>query len=143
MPRTTALLVGKIVRLNPKLDIDTAIEAANSLVTSACAGALADDGVTLFYDDARLELIERYLSAHFYCINDPRTFRQRAGQVSVSTQYKVDLGLNVTHYGQQAMILDSKGGLAALNAMLKKKGSITLGVKWLGTLPEDNPVLEV
>lgn len=106
-PRTTADLVGGIIEVLSTIPLDPFIAAANSLVTEICA----PEG----YDDARLELIERYLSAHFYCLRDPRAWREEAGDVAASYQNAVDLILFTSHYGQMAAMLDTAGGLAALN----------------------------
>ena len=95
---------------------------ANELVTEVCT----DKG----YTDSRLELIERWLSAHFYTNRDPRAVNEKAGPVGVTYQSAVALNLNTSHYGQTAMLLDTAGGLAALNTLKKKK---VLSVSWLGT----------
>jgi hypothetical protein len=126
--RTTAALVAAIIEVDPSIDLDPFIFTASELVTEVCAIA----GYTV----ERLELIERWLSAHFYAIRDPRTTNEKAGSVGASYESKVDLNLALTRYGQQAMLLDTQGGLAALNKSLAGGGRIVASVAWLGTVPE-------
>ena len=121
---------------------------SNPLITDAelkaiCAEIPSDDPTSMFisaahlivwetyggsnkYSPARLKLIELYLAAHFAAITNPVASFEGVGKIQQSLQYKVDLGLSYTKYGQQALLL-TNGGL------LGKKVSIT----WLGTHPED------
>lgn len=126
--RTTPAAVRLIIETDDDAipDLDPFIEIANALVTECCADVET-------YDATRLELIERWLSAHFYAIRDPRAASERAGKVGQSNQYKVDLVLFVTTYGQQALALDTAGGLAALNKKTKDGTARTPGFAWLGT----------
>lgn len=114
MPRTTSVLVGGIIELDEDIPVDPFIEVANAIVTDICTD------VEFGYDDARLELIERWLSAHFYSVRDPRTAVEQASTLRQHYENKVDLGLNLTRYGQQAMIVDTAGGLAALQNSLQE-----------------------
>ena len=113
------------------LDDDTTIvttpfiEVANDLVTDLCTDS--------DYTDAKLELIERWLSAHFYAIRDLRVDTDKADVVSQKFQYKVDLYLAQTQYGQQAMLVDTAGNLAALNKRMSTGADPAAGVTWLGT----------
>lgn len=110
MIRTSKPAVDKIIELDETInsgDIDFAMEAANALVDSVCL----ESG----YSDALLELIERWLSAHFYAIRDPRAEKESADDVDVTYQGETKTGLEHTSYGQQAMTLDYKGNLAAVN----------------------------
>lgn len=109
MPRTTAELVAGIIQVDATIPLDPFILTANELVTEKC-GALVPP-----YTDVRLELIERYLSAHFYTLRDPRTTEETAGPVRAEYQSAVALGLQTSHYGQTALQLDTSGALAALN----------------------------
>lgn len=126
MPRTTATLVSTILE-SPDADptvFDPDIGMANELVTEVCA--------PLGYSDTRLEYIERLLAAHFYCIRNPQVTFFSAGTVQESYDSKVDLRLQVTKYGQQAMIMDTKGGLAGLNNSAGTVKSTIASVTWLG-----------
>jgi len=84
------------------------------------------------YTDTRLELIERWLSAHFIAIRDPRVASEGAEGLSQSFMYKVGLGLQQTTYGQQAMLLDTKGGLSSLNGDSNSGKGRTAGITYLG-----------
>lgn len=129
MARTTSELVGGIIEADVRIDLEPFLVAANELVTEVCADA--------GYSPERLELIERYLAAHFYTLRDPRPTSERAGPVEASYQSKVDLFFKTSHYGQHAMVLDTAGGLAALQAKMETKGvPKTLTVTWLGVEAE-------
>lgn len=133
--RTDAIMMGKIAVIDASLDVTLAIDTANELVTEVCASVLASDGVTPYYSSSRLVLIETWLACHFYCINDPQAKRERLGPITFEAQSQVDLGLDVTHYGQQAKRLDTKGGLALLDQAIKDgktPGKVTIKLKWLG-----------
>ena len=126
MGRTTAEAVGLIIDVDATISVAPFIEAANSLVTSCC-------GDSDTYTSTDLELIERWLSAHFYAIRDPQAISEKAGDVAVKYMSKVELGFDVTHHGQQAMRLDVEGGLARLNNKIKNGSFKTAAVVWLGT----------
>lgn len=119
--RTTAEAVGNIIEVDGSIDLTPFIETASSLVDDVAAASGAP-GAT------RLELIERYLSAHFYTLRDPRPVSERAGPVSATYQSKVALGLKTSHYGQTAISLDPTGVLDAAS-----KGKQIGAVAWLGT----------
>jgi hypothetical protein len=123
--RTTAEAVGLIIDVDSGISLTSFIEVANVVVTKHCV-----DGA---FTVAELELVERWLAAHFHAIRDPRTTQERAGSVGESYQSRVDLGFDVTHYGQMAMRLDWSGALSKLNEQAKNGGKIIAGVTWLGT----------
>jgi len=128
--RTTSAAVAGILLsdLNSADVLTPFIEAANDLVTNVC--------VPLTYTATTLELIERWLAAHFYCIAKPQLEFEKVSEAVEKPQAKIDLHLNQTRYGQQAMSLDYKGGLANLNAGM---GKVRMGAFWLGTdLSEDD-----
>jgi len=109
----------EIFSLNPFID------AANQLVTDLCSGDS--------YSAAKLRLIELWLAAHFYAVRSPRPSEEgAAGGVSVKFQGQTAMHLEATIYGQQAMLLDTAGNLAALNSGLKS-GKRTIGITWLGS----------
>lgn len=135
MARTTALLVGKIVEVDPTItDLSPFIDSANELVTEVCTSAQNEDGSD-FYTATRLELIERWLAAHFYKIRDQLLQSEQTGPVQASYGMKLALNLAVTTYGQQAMLLDTFGGLAQLNKATES-GRVKVDGFWLGRLPE-------
>lgn len=86
--------------------ITVCIGTANNLVTSQCVGeGLSTD---------TLKEIERWLSAHFVAVVEPRIEREEADVVSASYVHSVDLYLAATVWGQQAMLLDTSGSLSEL-----------------------------
>ena len=121
--RTTPPLVAEIIEVDEDISLDPFITTASALVDDV---ASADTNGDLTSD--RLELIERWLSAHFYAMRDPRFVFERAGPVSATYQSKIDLNLALTHYGQQAMVLDTTGALRALSS-----GKRAARASWLGT----------
>jgi hypothetical protein len=132
--RTTSAAVEGILEESPSLTLTPFIETGSYLVDKCCADVTNPDG-SAFYDATALELIERWLSAHFYHVAATRANAEKAGSVGETKRSKVDLKLNLTHYGGQAMLLDVAGGLASLN----KTGinTISAGVDWLGTPDEE------
>lgn len=130
--RTTPELIAQIIEVDEEIDLDAFILSANELVTEICEPA--------GYTDDRLELIERWLAAHFYCMNDPRASFEKAGRVSTSYESKPDLGFNLSKYGQMAMRLDTSGGLAALDRKTNSMKGNSVGtprVYWLGKDSDD------
>jgi len=128
MARTTYSAVALIIEVDANISTDLApfIEVANALVTDVCN--------TTDYTAAKLELIERWLSAHFYAMRDPLAENEKAGEVGQKFFGKVDLGLQHTRYGQMVLILDTDGDLAALNNRATKgRAKVTLSASWLGT----------
>lgn len=148
MARVTSAEVQKIVDVEDDADLEPYIAVANELVTEVCEAATKSDGaggLIPFYGASRLKEIERWLSAHFYCVFDPRAQRERVAVITFEAQSKVDLCLDVTHYGQQAKLLDTNGGLARLDAMAKGgKGLIKITGRaiWMGTKPCELPTTE-
>jgi hypothetical protein len=129
--RTTETAVEEIIEVDDSIDLTPFIEVASALVTTNC------EEKNSAYTAEELELIERWLSAHFYAIRDPRALVEDLGRISTTIESKVHLGLNVTRYGQMAMIIDWYGGLAALNeTMIKSGGKRNIAITWLGTESE-------
>jgi len=126
MARTTSAAVALIIEVDTSISLTSFIEVANAFVTECC-------GSVSTYNATRLELIERWLSAHCYTVRDMRAEMEKADEVSEKKQSKVDLGFDTSHYGQMAMRLDTAGGLAALNVNIKKGRTNVLGITWLGT----------
>ena len=132
MARTNATNVKSIIEVDASIivsdsDLDPFISTANELVTEMCTGTV--NGPKTAYTATRLELIERWLSAHFYAVRDPRVKNEKAGSVGVTYQEKVDLNFSVTTYGQQALMLDTNGGLRSLS----EGKAHNVQVLWLGT----------
>lgn len=130
MARTTADNVGTVVKVKTGDDLTAAITTANELVTECCAG---DAGPDTDYTANRLELIERYLAAHFYLVWRRQRKTEKAGPVAASYDAKLGLVFNNTTHGQSALALDTNGGLAALNKKTAKGAPRRVGITWLGT----------
>lgn len=133
MPRTDADAVGGLLEVDVDIDLDPFIESANFLVTKVCV--VADSG----YDDVQLEIIERYLAAHFYGLRDPSRTQEQIDVVrDMFETNKVDLGLQLTRWGQQALRFDTNGYLAALDNAVKDVtkplpgGLRNRSIMWLG-----------
>src|SRR4051794_18310599 len=116
MAYTTAPLVAGIINVKAGVDVQPYIDSAHAIVIGVCTSSL--------YTMDLLELIERWLSAHFYDINYPRNYLATAGGTGGSAteqkeSVKTELGLNNTKYGQQALRVDIYGSLAAFeNSMV-------------------------
>lgn len=60
----------------------------------------------------RLEIVERWLAAHFYQISDPGYKSRSTSKANGTFNGETAQGLKGTRYGQQAMFLDLTGFLA-------------------------------
>jgi hypothetical protein len=139
MGRTSYEAVAKLVEVDATISTDLApfIETANAMVTEHCVDAAETN------NSDRLELIERYLAAHFYKIRDAMVRQESVGPITAMYEYKLDKGLHLTTWGQMATLLDSTGGLAAWNKQIVEgKAARTVGVSWLGLAPSDQTEYE-
>lgn len=123
--------VEEIIEVDATIDLTPFITAGVAVTQKHCADANSA------YTANELDLIAIWLSAHFYAIRDPRALTSDLGKISETIESKVALGLNVTRYGQMAMILDWYGGLAALNEQTLKGGKRTIAITWLGEESEE------
>ena len=125
--RTTETAVRLIIEADPNItDLTPFIAAASSVVTAQCV----DIGI------ANALEVETWLAAHYLTIRDTRAASETAKGVGQSVQYKVDLGLSSSMYGQTAMSLDQTGGLARWNKqVLDGKAGGASTAQWLGTPP--------
>lgn len=110
-------------------DLTMAIRTAHSLVWDICAQYKAP---LKPYSTEKLGLIEAWLAAHFFHINSPQASNEHAGPVSQGFQYFVSQDLRNTMFGQQAIMLDTNGGLAQW-CLDVAKGKKTAAMKFLGT----------
>ncbi|QDP54884.1 MAG: hypothetical protein Unbinned3891contig1000_82 [Prokaryotic dsDNA virus sp.] len=125
MSRTTSSAVEGIIELDAGDDLSPFIATATDIVDEVAA----DSACT--HDSVRLELIERYLAAHFYTLLRPRAVQERAGSVGQTNQSRVDLYLSTSHYGQMAKQLDTNGILSQMENTARK-GKRSMSVSWLG-----------
>lgn len=146
--RTTTVLVSALIEVDTSFDLTQFIDWANEIVTEVCdpyyMSTTPPVGYTpgtptgnyVPYTAYRLEMIERWMAAHAYTVLDPRSAHERLGPISESYQGKIDLGFDSSIYGQNAMRLDTQGGLARMNNRQNTQvGYVNLsaGVRWLGT----------
>jgi hypothetical protein len=132
MARTNAAAVQAL--LGNDYDADAApsltprIETATVIVdrVATCATAKA---ITL--TAAELELIERWLSAHFYAMTDQTYSSKSTGGASASFHGQTGLALDATKYGQTAKLLDYSGCLTAIGGRQVASGA------WLGKRPSE------
>lgn len=104
--------------------IATASAVVDRVVTCATAKAVTLSAV-------ELELIERWLSAHFYCMSDaPYASHSHLGR-SASFQGQTGMYLEATKYGQTAAALDPSGCLVAISKNQRASFS------WLGKRPSE------
>ena len=134
MARTTAAAVklvmapGKDYDTNRSPDLTPFIDTASAVVDRVAACATAK-GITL--SSTELELIERWLSAHFHCVSDkPYSTRSTQG-ASGGFHGQTAMALDATLYGQTAKGIDYSGCLAAIFAKQKAR------MKWLGKPPSE------
>jgi hypothetical protein len=103
------------------IDLTVHIRAANFLINEIITAPLTT---------AHLKEIERWLSAHFVAVCDPRIDTEKAGPVSVKYLQKVGMNLYETTFGQQAVALDTSQALAQHQAEMdgktRRKGKIKI-----------------
>ncbi len=133
MARTSQANVALIIEIDDGDDLTAFISVANEMVTELCTNS--------GYSDTRLELIERWLSAHFYTNYKPRAKAEKAATVSETKQDATDLGLNSSFYGQTAMRLDTAGSLASHDKAVVDGNAGTPAFIFLGTLTDEQESL--
>lgn len=90
------------------------LDDADVVVTNNLVGTF--NGITL--GTSELKAIEKYIAAHLASMRDPRELRHKTGDAeawyypSVTTAFGKQL--NLTPYGQQALLFDRTGVLARL-----------------------------
>jgi hypothetical protein len=114
MARVTADEVKAIA--SDDLPSDAVLSVFIDIATAMVDDRLAEKSLT----DTVLKILEMYLSAHFAVLKYKYNISSKIGPSSDSFANQVDLGLNQTVYGQQAVVLDSSGTLAALNQQASK-----------------------
>ncbi|MFN7318250.1 MAG: hypothetical protein ACK5S6_01960 [bacterium] len=122
---TSAEAVQQIIDYDQELipDLTPFLDTAVALTDSVIGTALADP---------LLEQVQKYLTAHFVGITDPRLQTAQVKSLLETYQVKLSLGLGITHFGQVAMTLDTSGKLAAWNTrVVEGKGRVQFF--WAGT----------
>jgi hypothetical protein len=136
MARTTSELVEGLLsddydgESSLTVHVTSAYVMVNRVVTCA-----TNKGITL--SDEELELIERWLAAHFYAsVDQPYEEKETAagrGKSRGKFQGKTAMYLEGTKYGQNAMALDYSGCLSAIASGKKRVAR----VDWLGKPPSE------
>lgn len=80
-----------------------------------------------------LELIERWLAAHFYAHADQLFSSKSTNGASGSFQGQTGMNLNSTQYGQTALSLDTTGCLSRRVKEIEQGGTNVVSLDWLGT----------
>lgn len=111
------------------------IESASAMVDDVVACMVAAE-ITA-HPAERLELIERWLAAHFYKMSDQQFASSAADGASASYRPQGGLGLDGSTYGQHAKRLDSSGCLASVDADPAAGGDPEVGGFWAGTKKSD------
>lgn len=132
MARTTADKVkALLLRDYDNVDLPSLlgfIETASTLVDDVAAAGVADGNPV---PAARLEIIERWLSAHCYQANDPSyTSRSNSGGSGSFMWAGEQSGFKATRYGDMAVSLDPTGVLLAA-------GKEKVGFFWGGKAEPD------
>ena len=105
------------------------IDAASTIVDRVKTCAAARDRTL---SDAELEIIERWLSAHTYCLSDQVYTNKSTGGASAGFQGSTSLpSIEGTKYGQMALNLDWSGCLTAIAKRQFARAS------WLGRKPPE------
>lgn len=109
-------------------DLTIPIRSAHVLVWDICAQYKKP---LKPYTTERLALIESILAAHFFHVRSPQASNEHAGPVSQGFQYYVHQDLRNTMFGQQAITVDTNGGLAQW-CLAMTKGKSTPSVSYIG-----------
>lgn len=109
-------------------DLSPYIDSANAVV-SRVATCATSRGVTL--SSTELELIERWLAAHFYAMSDQTIESKKTGERAAKFHGKTGMRFEATKYGQSAINIDVSGCLASMN-----RGGLSQ-VVWLGFPPSE------
>lgn len=110
------------------VDLDGFIDTATKLVDKVAECAGSD------LDDQHLELLERWLAAHFYTVIYPTLKSKSIGSASQTFHTGTNgTKLESTPFGQQALALDTSG-------CLEKITGETVSLTWLGTDETDYDV---
>lgn len=129
MSRTTSAAVQALLGENydGSTTLTGFIDTASAVVDRV--DDLDTDGIL---STTNLELIERWLSAHFYAQADPLYQSRSNGGASGSFQGQTAMVFSNTNYGQQAMALDFTMALSKMSQEAIEGGRRKAGFTWLG-----------
>ena len=105
-------------------EVEVYITAAVQIVDAVCTNNT---------DEVNKE-VQRWLSAHFIQINNQNqsVASEKADVVGRNFQYKVDLFLKQTRYGQMAVTLDTSGDLARYQQQMEEGNIPQASMAWIG-----------
>lgn len=132
--RTTEELVAGLIEVDSGISLQPFMLAASLLVDHIPPSKLPIIPVDTY------EVIERWLTAHFYCMRQPRREIERAGDVMARYETKIDYFLKLSKYGQMALMLDTTGTLLGINSGKRKPGVTWLGEDLSLLLPRQIPL---
>lgn len=135
--RTDPELVRKVLDGDEEDDYSPYILTASSIVDDICV-----DTSTYTYTDEKKELIERWLAAHFFTVQEGQVTVEQVASLREQYAFKIDLYLLNTKYGQVAIAIDTAGNLARYQAILAAGGPRPVGMTWLGKSVSDAVVEE-
>lgn len=101
--------------------------ASATVIVDRVVTCAARKGITL--TDAELELIERWLAAHFYSCSDKNITSKSTEGASASYAGQTEKGFDSTLYGQTAMRIDPS------NCLFTVDKTWMAGAIWLGKRP--------
>lgn len=107
--RTTDERVKAVIDVNEDIWNSSFINTANVL-SDRLQSSDTENGLS----EAELIEIETYLSAHFYALRDPQYQQKKTGRASSTFQGQTGKGLELTWWGQMALVFDHTGILAKL-----------------------------
>lgn len=131
MPRTTAKDVEDLLGedYNGCTKLRPFIDTANMMVSRIVACALTK-GIT--YSASEAELLERWLAAHCYAMNDKQLVEKETADSRGKFGGNTGFGLDFTSYGQQAKLLDYSQCLVDISSR-----KVVLDCFWAGKYPSE------
>jgi hypothetical protein len=136
LARTTVDLVELVLDRNydGQMDLQQFIDTANLLVNRVATCA-SDRGEPLSAEE--LELIERWLAAHYYAQVDPTYTSKSTDGASASFMGASGKYLEGSRFGQVAITLDPSGCLESIVASGDGGGRKVARAFWLGKAPSE------
>jgi len=119
MARTNEDAVALIIQVDRSIitDFDPFMDSADLIVDNVIALAPIPSV-------ASLELVARYLSAHFIAIAQGQIQMEKVKSIQQQFATYVDKGFAITHWGSTAMMVDTTGRLAAFHTRLMTGGGV-------------------
>lgn len=106
--------------------------ATATVVVDRVDDRATDNGLTL--TSTELELIERWLAAHFYAVSDKPYQSKSTEGASASFAGQTRMYFAATLYGQMAISIDRSGTLFAMGSESGRKSARAV---WLGKAPSE------